>query len=139
MGPLFDKLFEGMDTPDGALFGVLSIGSSFFPFFNSFLKIFHAPVGWSPWAAGVLATFSCLFIKLLISTYHKELDLDLKSVQIAGMSFVAFLFMHYTPASPADVPIPSDPVLNLIFYVGLFASPTFAFTAMQFRRRRDGA
>ena len=85
MHHFFDRLFEGMDTPDGVLFGIFSLGSTFFPFFNSFMRIFHAPAGWSPWAAGILATFACLFVKLLINTYHREMDLDLRSVQIAAM------------------------------------------------------
>ena len=45
-----DKLLEGMDTPDGLLFGGLSLTPAFFPFFNSFLQIFPPPRGWSPWA-----------------------------------------------------------------------------------------
>ncbi len=40
-------LFDGMDTPDGALFGSLSLTTTFFPFFNSFLHIFPPPKGWS--------------------------------------------------------------------------------------------
>ncbi len=138
MDNFFSRLFEGMDTPEGFLFGVLSIGSSFFPFFNSFLKIFHAPAGWTPWAAGVLATFICVFIKLLLQTFHKELSLDLASVNIAAVIFVSSLYFHYLPAPPPEYQIPQfppDPFMSLLFYVGLFAAPTYAFTAMQFRRR----
>jgi hypothetical protein len=64
MNDWFRKIFDGMDTPDGALFGGLSIGAVFFPSFNSFLRIFPPPIGWSSWAAGVLVTAACLFIKL---------------------------------------------------------------------------
>lgn len=136
MNDLGSKLFEGMDTPDGFLFGTLSLSTSFFPFFNSFLKIFHAPVGWNPWAAGVLATFSCVFVKFLLNTYHLEMDLNLKSVQMAGLGFVLCLYMHYSPPLPAEYNVPPDLFFNLSFYVGLFAAPTFAFTAMQFRKQR---
>ena len=131
------RLFEGMDTPDGAMFGMLSLGTSFFPFFNSFLRIFHAPTGWNPWAAGVLATFACVFIKLLINTYHREMAFELKSVQMAAIAFILCLYMHYAPPLPPEYHAQEDLFMNLTVYVGLFATPTFAFTAMQFRKKRE--
>ncbi|MDO8264528.1 MAG: hypothetical protein Q7T21_15085 [Gallionella sp.] len=108
------------------------LGSIFFPFFNSFLRIFPPPISWSPWAAGVLVTVACLFIKLVLQTYCHDMNLDLDSVKLAGGGFVLFLFMHYQLPLPEGA---NDVALNLFIYGGLFACPTFAFTAMQLRKK----
>lgn len=69
------KLLEGMDTQEGVFLGGLSLGSLFFPFFNSFLHIFPPPIGWSPKAAGVLVTAACLFIKLAMHKTAAQAEL----------------------------------------------------------------
>jgi hypothetical protein len=135
MSDWINKLFEGMDTPDGLLFGGLSLTAAFFPFFNSFLQIFPPPRGWSPWAAGTLAMFCCMAIKMMVQTYHREMKLDLHSVQLAAGAFVISLYMHYQPPWPDR--LPDEAFMSMLFYAGLFGSPTFAFTVMQFRRSRQ--
>lgn len=133
----FDTFFEGMDTPQGLVAGLSSyvaIAGPFFPMFPSLRAIFPPPVGWTSGEATVLATFVCLAIKTFMHSFGRSLKYEVGTVKTsAGIWLLAF-FYHFLNRS--ELTAQSHDPIPMFIYVTLFASPTFAFSAMQIHTAR---
>jgi hypothetical protein len=129
---IIGSLFEGMDTPDGLVFGSASlvcIAGPFFPMFPSLRAIFPPPLGWGAAKSMVLATFACVCVKAFMHSFGRGLRFHAEGIKMCGIFWLVAFIFHYTNKA-SEFTQDHDPV-SLIIYAALFGVPTYAFSAMQ--------